>query len=140
MRISDWSSDVCSSDLYRQLVTQDTRGQTHGFRRLDATVGVDIQNQTIKVGALRNARALDRIADATDRAVARIELEHADTAHFFFALGADRRHVAATARDLECHVELAAGEVGEHEVRVDDLDAVVALDVERKSVVEGKSV
>src|SRR3546814_1491409 len=59
MRISDWSSDVCSSDLDDQL---------HPVGFGDDIVGVDAVGQAKAIGKARTAAAIDREAQRGRRA------------------------------------------------------------------------
>src|SRR3546814_12908523 len=86
MRISDWSSDVCSSDLYR------------GTQSLEATTSLTLP---IELGGKRSARIA--VADArTDRATIQATIAQADLRlnvirAYAEAASAERRPI--TARD-----------------------------------------
>src|SRR3546814_1238996 len=81
MRISDWSSDVCSSDLDRHAVleTEDNAKPSTGLRRAQVRTGTDLHqmigqrlNETLIAGDpsqafLETARRITRGADRLDR-------------------------------------------------------------------------
>src|SRR5690606_29757837 len=60
------------------LVHQDAGGLTHGFFRRDHTIGLDIEDQLVQVGALFHTGAFNRVADAANRAERGIHLDTAD--------------------------------------------------------------
>src|SRR3546814_5519368 len=54
MRISDWSSDVCSSDLQLVMARQERKGDTHGLHWVDYSFALIwiLQAPPIEVGGL----------------------------------------------------------------------------------------
>ncbi len=113
------------------MVQQDSGRCANRFFRIDGTVGFQIQNQLVQVGALFDARALDPIADPLNRAERSVQAQPTDGPRF--AIGSfplSRRPVTATLLDLEPHAQLAAlGQVGDDLFRVDDLDGMALLDI-----------
>src|SRR3546814_10371569 len=67
MRISDWSSDVCSSDLLAGFVEHDVLGQLHGARPIAGHVVVDIEERG-HLGLIRFGPGHDQLqAEGIDR-------------------------------------------------------------------------
>src|SRR3546814_9372631 len=53
MRISDWSSDVCSSDLHRRAIGADARGKEHVTKLATGRIGddaLDVRSEERRVG------------------------------------------------------------------------------------------
>src|SRR6185437_6507643 len=114
-----------------QLVVQGFRGLAHGVINRYGAVGLDIENQLVEVGALLDARGVDRVGHAAHRAERRIDLQPTDRAGFLVGIGAaDGRLVADAATGLEAHVQRhVLGKVADHVLGVDDLHRVVGGDV-----------
>src|SRR3546814_7409243 len=107
MRISDWSSDVCSSDLEVVLADGATQNQACVLRKtdaghdrtgrllLDAVVDVDLLIRTwnlrrFYVHFLDEAQALETslgLVDQIGRRPTTFHLAHLATQHFIFGLG-----------------------------------------------------
>ena len=100
----------------------------------DGTDGLDVDHQLVEVGALLDARGLDRVAHAAHRAEGRVQHDAADRARFLVDDARGGRHVAPTVFDLQLHVDLAArGEMRDDVIGIDDLDIVGDLDVGPRS-------
>src|SRR5690606_21084517 len=100
------------------------------FGRNDA-VGLDVEDQLVEVGALLDAGAFNRIADAAHGAVRSVEHDTADGVRAVVGQGANvAGHIAAALLDLDVDFELAGlGKIGDDMIGIDDLDVVRQLDV-----------
>src|SRR3546814_11943564 len=60
MRISDWSSDVCSSDLFVERIESylATHGLPYAMLKLDITEGIVIQNLDDTIAKMRRLKKL----------------------------------------------------------------------------------
>src|SRR3546814_15142153 len=83
MRISDWSSDVCSSDLHRQrigiapalfLAIDDTRREGDGPRRQLEQIAVEISRDRRKLVAAAVARGEEDIVENLGRQIAEAKI------------------------------------------------------------------
>src|SRR5215475_5819595 len=89
----------------RELADQDLGGLADRVARIDRTVGRDIEDQLVVVGALTDASGLDVVRDAPHRREDRIDRDDADRVlRPSVQLGRD---VAAAAADRERDLELA---------------------------------
>ena len=113
------------------MVQQDSGRRANRLFRIDGTVGFQIQNQLVQVGALFDARALDPITDPLNWAERSVQAQSTDGPRF--AIGPfplSRRPVTTTLLDLEPHAQLATlGQVGDDLFRVDDLNGMALLDI-----------
>src|SRR3546814_15347446 len=102
MRISDWSSDVCSSDL-----GIDTHARTHTYCLVAATTGAVIDTATFPTTRSGNARAISWIVRRTSGSVlAAVEGTSSYGAGITAALGEagfDVAEVRPTARSTHAH-------------------------------------
>src|SRR4051794_22894142 len=112
----------------RELLDEDLGGLAHRGLRLDGAVGLDVERQLVVVGALSDARLLDRVRDAAHGREDRVDGDDADRlVGRLVVLG---RAVAAAAADREVQLELGLlVERGDVDVRVEDLDACGQVDV-----------
>src|SRR3954469_20744358 len=113
-----------------ELVDQHARGVADRLFRLDGTVGLEVHDQLVEVGALLDARRFHRVRHAAHRAERGIEDDAADAFRLLRQVAHVARHVAAARLDLDLHLELAAGgDVRDDVVWIDDFDVVRRLDV-----------
>src|SRR3546814_19361326 len=80
MRISDWSSDVCSSDLLRQLLPHRscsrTRSCSHLNKSLDSSLQNPVQQITAKItNAMSDTKTLRRSGQRTSFKITYNEFE-----------------------------------------------------------------
>src|SRR3954471_1080595 len=117
----------------RQRRDEDLRRLAQRGLRVDRPVGLDVDRQLVEVGALADARLLDRVRDAAHRREDRVDRDDADRlVGRLVVLG---RAVAAAAPDREVHLELGLLlERRDVRVRVEDLDARGQVDVARRDV------
>src|SRR5699024_1543754 len=90
-----------------------------------------VQHQFVQVRALADTCPIDGITHAPDRAEGSIQQQRADfrAVRVIILVTALRRFIAATGSDLECHVEFAAGQIGDHQVRINDFNVMLRGDV-----------
>src|SRR5690554_1068718 len=114
-----------------QLLLQDGRGTADGLFGIQGTVGFQIDDQLVQVGALLDTGVFHHVGNATDRAEGSVELKTADAAAFVFvALAGIGRDIATTASHLELHVQgTVVRQIGNHVVAVDDFDIVIQLNI-----------
>src|SRR5690606_37403157 len=115
---------------HRKLIHQHARRITDRLFRIDRTVGLDIDDQTVEVGTLLDTGTLNQIADAAHRAERCVEDDATDRLAFRVLRTSIARYITPPFLDLDLHVDLAAGgEVRDHMLGIDDLDVVADLDV-----------
>ena len=117
---------VADEDI--EVVAKDGGGLKQRVVRRDATVGPDVEDQLVVIGALADTRVLHRVLDAGDRREDRVDGDHADrlVGMLVFVAGGE----AAADLDLELGIELLLSvERADVLIGIDDLDALDALDV-----------
>jgi hypothetical protein len=115
-----------------ELILQDRAGAPDRILRVDGAIGLDVEHQLVEVGALFDARRLDRVGHLANRAEGRVETQAADgrSGLPFGIKLLGGRTIAATPLDGQQDLELAGvGEVGDHMTRVDDFDIMISRDV-----------
>src|SRR3954470_16063157 len=112
----------------RQLGDEDLGRLAQRGLRLDGAVGLDVERQLVVVGALADARLLDRVRHAAHGREDRVDRDDPDRlVGGLVVLGGA---VAAAAADREVQLELGLlVERGDVDVRVEDLDARRQVDV-----------
>src|SRR3954451_12286807 len=112
----------------RQLLDEDLGRLAQRAGRVDRAVGLDLERELVVVGALPDARALDRVGHTTHGREDRVDRDDADRlVGRLVLLG---RPVAAAAPDRHVHLELGLRlERRDVDVRVEDLDARREVDV-----------
>src|SRR4051794_34473543 len=112
----------------RQLRDEDLGRLPQRGLRLDGAVGLDVERQLVVVGALADARLLDRVRHTAHGREDRVDRDDAD--RLVGRLVVLRGAVAAAAADREVQLELGLlVERGDVDVRVEDLDARGQVDV-----------
>src|SRR3546814_104535 len=141
MRISDWSSDVCSSDLFYS---------KHGIQLLDATVeAIDRSAGSLSLST-GDALTYDKLALCTGARPRRLPTPGADLAGvYYLRTAADVGLIRKAATPGRRAVIVGGGYIGLEtaaSLRALGLEVTVleaterVLERDRKSVVEGKSV
>ena len=83
---------------YGQLVFQNAAGAANCFFRVDCSIGLDLDNQLIEIGALFNTGGFNVVRNPMNRAERGIQLQAADRAGLLFK-----------GRALRCRAIAAAG-------------------------------
>src|SRR3954452_23678358 len=121
----------------RQLLDEDLGRLAQRARRVDRAVGLDLERELVVVGALADARALDRIGDATHGREDRVDRDDAD--RLVGRLVLLRWAVAAPAPDRHVHLELGLGlQRRDVHVGVEDLHAGRQVDVLGRDVARAR--
>src|SRR3954469_1975522 len=114
----------------RQLRDEDLGGLAQRGLRVDRPVGLDVERELVVVGALADARLLDRVRHAAHGREDRVDRDDAD--RLVGRLVVLRRAVAAATADREVELELGLLlERGDVDVGVEDLHAGGQVDVRR---------
>ena len=116
------------------MILQDFRSLAHGFLGIDRTIGVDLENEFVKVGTLLEAGTVDLIGHAAHRTERGIKLQATDRTRFLIRKSARHsRLIADATRNLKTHIERnILGQMADHMLRIDYLDRMIDRDVSRR--------
>src|SRR3546814_20487717 len=100
MRISDWSSDVCSSDLFAGIAALRDADRAAEVETLDFLLGDDVDHTRDRVGAIGRRRTVAQHLDAVDDGVRDgVEVDEVALAVIRERIG---RHAQATLGSASC--------------------------------------
>src|SRR5690625_1714804 len=118
---------------HSQLLLQNGGGAADRLFRIHGTVGLEVQNQLIQIGALTDPCALYRVRQTTNRAERRIKTQAPDGASLVLVVTATvRRLIATSASNGQAHIDFGfAGNVSDNQLRVFDFDIVIELNIAR---------
>ena len=114
-----------------KLILENMGSLTQRFFRKNGAVRLNVHNKFVKVGALFDTCVFDTVSNTQDRGEGSIHNDAADRTLAIVVLKCSHVTglVAAAFFNLELHIKLAAGKVGNDMFRIENLDIVRQIEV-----------